>query len=348
MGCRDHSYSFFLNDQRDGALYYKVLNKIAVVSGDPLCCPTRYVPLLEEFRAFCKRRHWGVAMIGASDDMANIAKQQKHWVTMGFGSEKVINPMTNPLLLGTGGKRTVTKCNQLLKAGMTVELYCPSYQYDPMIENEIVRIYEEWRSNRNDERGDCQAFITVFDILALPRLMAYVYTKDAQGCINGFAALRRLGNGFHIDPFISSADAPRGTTDLLLFASMALCRDAGISNLSLGFEPMSELGEVTGMSKTMTDLTRKVHGKIFGQLPLSGKKTFYQRFYPDEEQESGLHIIFLQTPGPKHMLAMVHFANISLRGVIRDGMSSKTESDDAAVTSKESVDDSDKSEADSS
>lgn len=204
---------------------------------------------------------------------------------------------------------------------MSVQLYCPAYQNDHDLECELERIYQEWCAARNTERGDCQAFMTVFDILSLPRLMAFVYTKSSEGRINGFAALRKLGQGFHIDPFIASADAPRGTTDLLLYASMALCNSAGISRLSLGFEPLPELTDITGMNRMMASITRKTHRRIFGRLPLGGKKTFFDRFHPDESQNCGLHIIFLQSPGPRHMLAMVHFANISLRAMMTRNLS---------------------------
>lgn len=318
MGVRDPSYTFFINDARTGALYYKILDKVAVITGDPLCSPTQYESLLREFRAFCKSHDWSVAVMAASPDLAALAKDKK-WITMRFGVEKSINPMTSPLLLGKGGKRTVTKCKQLLKSGIKVQLYCPSYQHDPELEIEMKQLYDDWRQTRNTER-EVQAFMTVFDILALPRLMTFLYARDPlTGTIIGFAALRKLAhNGFHIDPLIASEDAPKGTTDLLLFSAMAFCNTAGISKLSLGFEPKQELSEedISGMSSFMSKATRKVHKKMWSDLPLGGKKAFHERWHTDEELDEDLYIVFLGTPGLRHMLAMVHFANISLRSMI--------------------------------
>lgn len=62
---------------------------------------------------------------------------------MRVGIEKVLNPLPNPLILETGGKRTVNKCEQLLKSGMSVQLYCPAYQNDEDLEAEIVRIHND-------------------------------------------------------------------------------------------------------------------------------------------------------------------------------------------------------------
>ena len=315
MGVRDPSYSFYLNEARDGALYYKVLDKIAVIVGDPLCHSDHYIPLLREFRDFARAHHWGVAITAASDDLAVLAREQ-NWITMCFGVEKILNPITNPLVTGTGGKRTVTQCKHLLKSGMSVDLYSPSYVHDAEIEAAIVEIYATWRKERNNARAAHQAFMTVFDILSLPRLVTFIYTRDTNGIINGFAALRKLAVGFHIDPFIASPDAPKGTSDLLIYSAMSFCNNIGVTKLSLGFEPLPELREVTGMNHVMAQVTRKAHRHIFGRLSLSGKKAFHDRFHPDQEQDAGLHLIFLQRPGPRHMLAMIHFANISLRATM--------------------------------
>ena len=117
-----------------------------------------------------------------------------------------------------------------------------------------------------------------FDVLALPRLMTFLYARDPlTGTMLGFAALRKLAsNGFHIDPLIASEDAPKGTTDLLLFSAMAFCNTAGISKLSLGFEPMQELSEddISGMSSFMSKATRKVHKKMWSDLPLGAPGIF--------------------------------------------------------------------------
>jgi lysylphosphatidylglycerol synthetase-like protein (DUF2156 family) len=150
--------------------------------------------------------------------------------------------------------------------------------------------------------------------------MTFIYTTTKAGAINGFAALREMGgHSYHIDPFIQSADAPRGTSDLLIFASLAYLHAVGATYLGLGHEPVSEPDAMWNMNSLITSATRRVYRHIFGRLPVGGKETFNSRWKPDSEQEAGLYLIFVgrKTPSPKHLLAMTHFANISLRNVLR-------------------------------
>lgn len=323
MGMLDPSYTFFINQARTAALYYKVKNKVAVVGGDPLCGRELFAELLEEFTTFRKAQKYGIAFLGASSAFADYAKEQK-WVTMHFGIERVLNPLTNPILLEKGGrtgKRMATTNRQLLdpkKGGLSVEVYCSSVAKRPELQEQLVSVYEAWRDHRN-QSGTPQAYITVYDPFALPELMTYIYTKDREGRPNGFAALRKLGanNGFHIDPCIAAPGAPKGITDLLVFSAMALLNKAGISYLSFGFEPLENLGEITGMPKAVAKITRIVHNEVFHGLRVGGKKEYHLKFRPDDEQESDLFLVFPDgTPGMRHMTAIVHHANISVRRLV--------------------------------
>jgi len=315
MGFQDPSYKIYLNEAGDGAIIYKILHRTAVISGDPLCSLDSTCSLLQEFRNVCEQNHHEVAVVGASDRLARLA-QQENCITMQFGTEKVINPATNPLLTGRSGKRTVQKCRQLLKYGLIVETYDPSLKYDAEIEAKIRRIYDDWRDLRN-ETHTCQAYVTVYDLFHLSEIMTYLVVRDTKQEIIGFAALRRYANESHLDPVIASPHAPSGTVDLLMLAAFTLARDAGYSHLSLGFEPLPELKDITGMPGFMRRGMRAVHSHILSKLPLDGKQAFYQRFHPDIEQDSALHIVFFQQPKLRTALAMLHFANVDIDRVVR-------------------------------
>lgn len=321
MSVRDPSYSFWLNKSRTAAVHFKLLNKVAVLAGDPLCAEAAMPATLEEFERYCRKAKWKTSVIGASAGLMQVAKL-KGWPIMRFGTEKVLNPVTNEVLLGKSGKRTVVQCRQLLeptKGGLKLHIYVPECGRDPVLEGELTKLYDTWREDRNTNR-DCQAFITVFEMFALPNLMTFIYTRTKEGAINGFAALRKMGTtGYHIDPFIQSADAPRGTSDLLIYASLAHLHALDISYLGIGHEPVSEPNELYNMSSLVINATRRIYKHIFGRLPVGGKETFNSRWKPDEAQEAGLYLIFVgkRTPSPKHLLAMTHFANISLRNVVK-------------------------------
>ena len=311
MGIRDHSYQFFLNRSRTGALLYRLINKVAVISGDPICTTFKYREMLEEFRQHCKSNHWSFAITAASSELAQIAKEMG-WTTVHFARERILNAQNNPVLLGAEGKRIRTQCKQVMKSGTQLGIYCPVYKRDLDLETQITDIYDNWRAERNNARG-CQAYVTVFEMFSFHRLMTFIYSQDSQGKIKGFAALRKMKNGYHIDPCLATADAPRGTVDLLLVSSMALLRETGVEPLALGVEPLDELGEVTGMSKALERVTKKCHKFISSELPLGGKKGFNNRFRPDEALEKQLYLIYPNSPSIKRSVTIAHFANISLQ-----------------------------------
>jgi hypothetical protein len=321
MGVLDPTYSFFMTRDRQAALYYKVRNNVAVVGGDPLCDPADYDRVLDEFRGLRKRRRWGIVFIGATDSFAAYAEKKK-WVTMRFGTERVLNPLQNPVLQEKEQKRMLAQNRQLLdpqRGGISVHAYAPSQSRDEALEHQLRQVYDSWRESRN-QSGAPQAYMTVFDPFAIPALMTYLYTTDDSGACNGFAALRKIGanNGYHIDPYCATADAPKGITDLLIFSAMSLLQQASIPYLSLGFEPTTQLEEVRGLSRPMTAITRTCYRHAFRHLPIGGKKAYHDKFRPDPSLDSGLHIVYPDgAPSLQDALATLHFANIEVGGLLR-------------------------------
>lgn len=321
MGILDKSYTFFITEDRKAALYYKVKDKIAIVGGDPLCDPSLFPQILSEFEKWRKKQSLGIAFLAAGQTFVEYARKE-NWTTMCFATERVLNPMTNPVLQGTAGKSIVRTTKNLLdpkKEGITLEVYTPRLGKNPRLQQQLVDVYEEWREHRNGLKDRNQAYITVYDPFALPELMTYIYTKDRSGTPNGFAALRILGanKGYHLDPYIATPGAPKGITDLLLYGAMALLNTAKISYLSLGYEPLDDLGEITGIPKVVARMSRKVHKRIFQGLHVAGKKGYHDKFRPDEAQQSNLYLVFPPgIPSIRHMTAIVHVANIKIHKVI--------------------------------
>lgn len=321
MGVLDKSYTFFVNKSRDAALCFKVVDNVAIISGDPLCEWQQIDNLLAEFAAYRKKYSWEIAFLGATTDFIEYARSRS-WITMQFGLERVLNPMTNQVLLETGaGKRTISTSKQLLKKGVSLGIHVPERGSNPVLQDQLADVYAEWLSDRNN-RPIVQAYISVLDPMTMPQLMIYIYASDANGKICGFAALRKIVNGYHLDPCIALPDAPRGISELLIIASMSLLQKAGISYLSLGFEPSPELGEITGVPKPAQSLMRSIHRRSYCNLPIGGKRAFYDKFRPDDTQSSPLFIVIPARgiPKLKHMKAMMHVCNINISKLISENV----------------------------
>ncbi|KAL2837706.1 hypothetical protein BJY01DRAFT_220669 [Aspergillus pseudoustus] len=320
MGLLDPSYSVFVTDDRTGGICFKTLYRVAVVMGNPLCEPDDIHRLMYEFDQYRRRRRWDMSILGAGEESVRyFSGIKKKSTILQFGKERALNPLTNEVIHETNGKRIVTQCRQLLdpsKGGIKLETYIPSLQDpDPKLERDLAAIYDEWRLARN-KSGKPQAFITEYDPFLMPNLMTYIYARGPDGKVNGFAGLRWIGpkGGYHIDPCIAAPGARKGISDLLLFASMAYLRQSGVSHLSLGYEPSESLEPITEMSPTIAHLTQRIYRHTFRRLPISGKRAYFDKFKPDDEQDAPVYLIFpSRIPELRQVVAVAHVANISIR-----------------------------------
>lgn len=315
MGVLDPSYTFFMNKSRTAALYYKVKNKIAVVGGDPLCPDPQWHNLLIEFTQYRKKHSLGIAILGASQEFVKYATEQG-WVSMKFGTERALNPITNKVIAEIESKRVVKQVKQLIREGTKLNVYVPARESDLELQARLTHVYDVWRAARN-ETGKPQAYMTVFNPFAIPHIMIYIYTTNQNGAITGFAALRKLKTGYHIDPYCALPDAPRGISELLIYGALSILNRAGVPYLGLGFEPSQEMTEIQGLSPSMSKMVKSGYQRTFSRLPISGKKAFHDKWHPDEDYDRGLYIIYPEgQPGLRHSLAMMHFANVSAKDIM--------------------------------
>jgi len=342
-GMLDTSYRFFVNKAQDAALSFVVKDKIAVLGGDPLCEPSQYSSVLAEFKQYRKQKGLGIAILGGGPELLEYAKKAG-WVTMRFGTERVLNPTNNPVLQQKAQKQVIRQNKQLLdpeRGGLTLHVYSSANGSNSVLEAQLAGVYDAWRSARNTS-GVPQAYTTIYDPFALPSLMIYVYTCDSTGTPNGFAALRRMGNrnGYYIDPCVAAPGAPRRITDLLYFSAMALLNDMGCSYLSIGMEPCAEL-EIHGFPSIVERLATQLHSRLFKGLKLAGKQEYFAKFRPDEELSTGVHLMFPSgVPSVRHVASVLHATNISVRKLVKTRLDYKgagVKADAAAVVGEDAV-----------
>ncbi|KAJ6438145.1 hypothetical protein O9K51_08734 [Purpureocillium lavendulum] len=325
MGILDPDYKVFSSRHGWGAVLYTIKNGTLVVSGDPLAQPDNFGPLLAELAEFRRTRRLKLAFMGVSETFAAYS-QKKGWTTLRVGRERVLNPMTNKILSNQGaGKRMLGQNRRLLdpsRGGITLGIYAPAIGgIDSSIEARLQVIYDRWREERNCRKGkDLQTFVTVYDLFCRRSITFFIYATDQQGSIAGFAALRSLGaqSGFHLDPCIASSTAPRGITDLLIVTAMKLLRDAGISYLSLGHEPFLDLGgDMPNQGGMKARVARDMFHRVVDSAQLNGKRTFNDKFHPDESLSSDLYVVL---PGGSSLVrqaaAVMHVANIKIRRLL--------------------------------
>ncbi|RDW93032.1 protein ergS [Aspergillus mulundensis] len=333
MGLLDPSYTIFVGYEGHGGLCFKVLNKVAVVMGDPMCNAVEIAALMAEFKLYRRRKGWRMSVLGAGANLVEyyMARKRKSTI-LKFGNNRVLNPLTNEVVHEKSGKRILTQNRQLLnpsKGGLMLDIYTPSlHGTDYKLEWELSSLYHEWCIARNTaatKDNKPQAFITEYDPFLMSSLMTYIYARDEHGGVAGFAALRWVGmkQGYHIDPCIAAPGAKqKGITDLLLFASMAHLRQLNISYLSIGYEPSESLPDISpsAIPVSLAHLADKLYRYTFQRLPLSGKKAYFDKFRPDDAQSEPVYLIFpSRMPRPRDVVAVAHVANIRIRRLLFHG-----------------------------
>ncbi|OAQ57646.1 hypothetical protein VFPFJ_11736 [Purpureocillium lilacinum] len=324
MGILDPEYQVFTSQHGWGTLVYKVRNGTLVVSGDLLAPPEHFQHLLGELAEFRKAKRLKLAFMGVSDTFAAYAQEQG-WTTLRVGRERVLNPTTNKILLNQGaGKRMIGQNRRLLdpnRGRIDLGVYAPAINgIDSSMEAQIQVIYDQWRQGRNCRKAKgLQTFVTVYDLFSRRNITFFIYTKSQQGTINGFAGLRSVGahSGFHLDPCVASSTAPRGITDLLIVTAMKMLRDAGVSYLSLGHEPFLDLGDMPNQNGMKARVARDMFHRVVDSAQLSGKRTFNDKFHPDESQSSDLYVVLPGGPSlVRQAAAVMHVANIKIRRLL--------------------------------
>lgn len=316
----DPKYTVFVSRFGHGSLVYRMYNKVAVVAGDPLCTPAQTTALFDEFKLFMGNKRLKIIHYAASAAFSEYAQTQG-CVVMNFARERILNPMANNLCESKSGKRIASQCRKLLdpkREGVQVGIYAPGISdHDTLLEQEMQEVYDNWRTERDsaESSASSQTFITQYELFAKPEITVFLYTWGQDGRINGVAGLRCLGanNGFQLDPCIASQDAPRGITDLLVVISTQLLRNSGITYLSLGVEPFEALHELNGQSGLWAELTKKSYRRLMTTVAVNGKRSYYDKFRPDDDQESNLYIVLPKgTFHIREMMALMKIANISL------------------------------------
>lgn len=288
----DESYSIYLQDDDRAAICFKVIKKVAIIYGDPLCADSEVDRVFEQFRSFCAQQRWHVAVVGAGPILAAYAKTQR-WKTMEFAVEQVLNPMTNSVLNETSGK-TIRRTNRkLVLDGTKLHFYEPCRGIQAQLEQDLMNVYNAWREDRR-RRNAPQAYSAIINPFAMPSVTRYLYTMGSDGKPNSLAGLIRLGanGGYLLEPCIQLPDTPKGITGFLVTHAMGLLRDEGVMYMTFGLEALPELGEITLMPSWIEDTSRRIYRTTFDALGLRGRKVFHESFYPEKEQGVPLYLLF--------------------------------------------------------
>ncbi len=339
----------FLAPDGAGLVHYRLVNKVAVVLGDPVCAPETGEQVTQSFLDVCARHHWRVAFYQASPAyLATYHALGLHVWKM--GEEAILSPQTFTLQ-GSVMANVRTSARRAERDAVRISWYEGVPPAEVM--QQLEQVSSAWIEHKagshaaetgfstgrleemieSAERADAIAHLSVPSYSshkAIPRFVTGVATTNA-GTACAFVTFTPIygdtttevivigeqsklrGWGWSLDLMRRVPDAPPGVMELLLVGAMENFRPYGAHVVSFGLVALADI------SQEMTSVERKLARLVTGRLHLLENHetlfNFKQKFQPSWQSR---YLVTNTTLAlPKIALAVLRLRNYSGGGVAR-------------------------------
>jgi lysyl-tRNA synthetase class 2 len=234
---RDKAY--FFSPSRRSFLAYRVVNGVALVSGDPIGDRHELADLLREFRRVAAASGWSVGVIGACEDALPLHRSAG-LRTLYLGDEAIVDPAAFSLE-GRAIRKVRQSVTRLRKAGYDVRIV-PAGELVERERRELAEVSAEWRGN-SPERGFSMAMDAVF---AYPE--SVIALAAGPSGIGGFLHLvpAPAGGGWSLAAMRRRRGTPNGLMEFLVAETIAWAQQGGVRELSLNFALFGEVLRTVG------------------------------------------------------------------------------------------------------
>ncbi|MET9396384.1 DUF2156 domain-containing protein [Kitasatospora sp. NPDC002965] len=274
----DGNHYWFDEDGR-AAVAYRVLNTVALTTGDPFGAPDARRRAVAGFARYCDARGWTPCFYSVTPETRSAA-EQLGWRSLQVAEDTVV---ALPELAFTGRKwqDIRTALNKAGKQGITAEWW--SYHEAPIALKEQIRaISEEWVSEKGlPEMGFTLGGLEELDDPAVRLLIAVDHDRTVHG-LTSWMPVYENGEpvGWTLDFMRRRSDGFRGVTEFLIASAALGFKQEGASFLSLSGAPLarSEKEPPTGLQKTL-DWLGRVLEPVYGFRSLLAFKAKFQPEY---------------------------------------------------------------------
>lgn len=291
----------------DGIFCYRLEFKCAIVFGDPICSPQDMEELTKAFHRFCHEKGWSIIYITVSKSFASWAIKNVCNVLVEFGEEMTIDPHADPKKKEGGHARLVRKkVRHALNEGAAVQEY-PLNNHNPQLEHEMTQVGIKWLAARQGPQIHI-AHLRLFEDRIGKR---WFYAKQGERVI-GVLVLNQLQskNGWLFNHLLTVPDAPSGTPELLVTTALDALHQEECHFVTFGAVPGEKLGEIIGISKFSTWLSKKIFQASRKIFNLGGRKAFWEKFHAESETS---YLLFSEPYiSIRQILALMRALNVSL------------------------------------
>jgi phosphatidylglycerol lysyltransferase len=229
-------WRYFEPSDIDGYIAYELHRGTAVVCGDPVCPVDDVAEMISRFADYCTGRRWRFSFVGASARAGKIA------AGLGFRAVKIgeepFFDLATYSLSGKGAKKARSATNLARRSGIVVSEYRDA---SPAIDTEIQEIARQWLDTR---QAPAMGFLLRSHPFAR-REHKRIFIATHEGRIVGAmtcspAPARGL---LYVEEQVRRADAPYGTTELLIDEARRIAQRDGVALFSLGTSPLQGTGD---------------------------------------------------------------------------------------------------------
>jgi len=272
--------SYFFSESERAFVAYRVVNGVAIVSGDPIGPAEELDGLIERFVRFARTRDWRIAILGASERLLDVYRQ--YGLHALYHGDEAVLDVASFSLDGRPIRKVRQSVHRLRRAGYRTEVLHPR-EIEDELRDELEEIARTWRGEE-PARGFAMALDALFRLEDEDAV--FVVGRDPSGTAMGFLhfAVVRPGAALSLSSMPRLRVTPNGFNEWLICESVDWARENGFARVSLNFAPFAALLAPEAQLRGLQRLERRALLAVKGRFQLDNLLLFNRKFFPSWER----------------------------------------------------------------
>lgn len=276
----DERFKFWRDMTTGAAVSYVPSNgHYAIIPGNPLCDPTQYNRVINQFLHWLRREtKYKPIWLLCSRDVEQVLGGKLGWRTMSCIAEERVNAMRNQAITDPEMARKIRHSEN---EGVKIVTLSKGEMVSDEVRQKIDKRIQDWLGNRKG----AQVHLSEIRPWRDADHRWYFYATDKSGGICAFVALATLSpvHGMQIKYSLDFPGAPNGAIEHILTHAIQTAARAGIKWLTFGAGATSTLTPGHNMSGPKIKVLQHSYETLAGQFNLVRKSEFRAKMGAEED-----------------------------------------------------------------
>ena len=235
----ENDKQYFFAQNGEGVMGYTIVDNVAIVAGEPICCDSIILNFLLDFKNFCSNNSLSICFCQVSSKYRD-AFEETGFILQEYGKEAIIS-LDNFSINGTKAAKIRWANNKMNKLGIKVTEYKPLLSRDKNIEKQIHSVSNDWLKMKKSSE---LSFMLGSISLDNPFDKRYFIATNSEGIILGFIVCfpYKSKKGYFVDITRRSQNAPLGIMEKLIIDTCKILKNDDVEEVSLGLAPLADIG----------------------------------------------------------------------------------------------------------